>query len=151
MKRNLIGIAALVVLVGVYVVFFTDWLKPKKIEIFHTSRSSQTFRVGPRVKAGAENTRVIQFGLSGTFRLTEIKVVALEQWKTNRFTLPVWHLVSDSNSIPIKTFPYGQNIRGMKPAVGSIWPKPLETNMTYRIFISAGSIKGEHDFTTIPK
>lgn len=149
-NRNLIGSVVLVVLVGVYVVFFTDWFKPKKIDIFHTSRSA-SLRLGPRVKAGAENTRVIQFGLGGTFRLTEIKVVALDQWKTNSSVLPVWHLVSDSNSIPIKTFPYGQNIRGMHPAVGSIWPKPLETNMTYRMFLSAGTLKGEHDFTAMPK
>src|SRR3954465_10964228 len=137
-KRNLISIAALVAVVAVYLIFFTDWFKPKKIEIFHTARVAANMRMGPRVKAGAGNTRLIQFGLGGTFQLTEIKVVPLEQWKTNPATLPVWHLVSDSNSIPVKTFPYGVALRGMKPAVGAMWPKPLETNMTYRLFLSAG-------------
>jgi len=151
MKRNLIAITTLVVLVGVYIFFFTDWFKPKRIEIFHTARMTPGLRVGPRVKAAAENTRVIQFGLGGTFRLTEIKVVVLDQWKTNPSVLPVWHLVSDSNSVPVKTFRYGQAIGGMHPAVGAVWPKPLETNVTYRLFMSSGSIKGQHDFTAVPK
>jgi hypothetical protein len=149
--RNVVSISVLVAMIGIYVFFFTDWFKPKKIEIFHTSRSTATLRLGPRVKAGNENTRVIQFGLNGSYQLTEIKVVPLEQWKTNPSVLPVWHLITDSNSIPIKGFPYGQAIRGMKPAVGTQWPKPLETNVTYRMFITAGSLKGQHDFVPVPR
>jgi hypothetical protein len=150
-KRNLVSTAALVVLVGVYAFFFTSWFKPKKIEIFHTSRVGLNVARMPRVKAANENTMVIQFGLDRAYPLTEIKVVPLEQWKTNPGVLPVWHLISDSNSVPTKGFPYGVAVRGMKPSFGTDWAKPLEPNVTYRIFLEAGSTKGQHDFVAVPK
>ena len=37
-------------------------------------------------------------------------------------------------------------LRGLKPAVVGVRPQPLETNVTYRLFVEAGKIKGEHDF-----
>ena len=94
---------------------------------------------------------MVLFGLNGAYKLTEVKVVPLDEWKTNPAALPMWHLISDSNSVPVKEFPYGVAIRGMKPAVGKEWPLPLETNETYRIFVAAGSLKGWHDFTALPK
>lgn len=148
-KKNLISLTALVVLVAAYAIFFTNWFKPRRIEIFHASRAM--VRGGARVKAGNANTRIVLFGLDGAYKLTDVKVVPLDELKTNPFALPVWHLVSDSNSVPIKEFPYGVAIRGMKPMIGREWPKPLETNETYRIFVAAGSVKGQHDFTALPK
>jgi len=148
-KKNLISLAVLFVLVAAYAYFFTDWFKPRRIEIFHASR--MIMRGGARVKAGNANTMMVLFGLNGAYKLTEVKVIPLDELKTNSLALPVWHLVSDSNSVPIKEFAYGVMIRGMKPAIGKEWPKPLETNETYRIFVAAGSVKGQHDFTALPK
>jgi hypothetical protein len=48
--------------------------------------------------------------------------------------------------VPVKSFFYGQFIGGMKPAIKGVRPEPLETNVTYRLFLTAGKIKGEHDF-----
>jgi len=59
---------------------------------------------------------------------------------------PVWHLISDSNSVPVKVFSYGQGIRGMKPAVAGSRAQPLETNVAYRLLVTAGKAKGQHDF-----
>ena len=61
-------------------------------------------------------------------------------------TPPLWHLVSDSGSAPVREFVYGQGIRGMKPALKGEGPQPLETNVVYRLFVAAGNIKGTHDF-----
>jgi hypothetical protein len=148
-KKNIFWVALLVVLVTAYAYFFTDWFHPRRLEIFHVSRG--VMRGGPRVKTGNANTRMVLFGLNERYQLTDVKVVPLDEFKTNKYALPVWHLVSDSNSIPLKEFPYGVAIRGMRPAVGEQWPKTLESNRTYRIFVEAGSLKGEHDFTTLPK
>jgi len=35
----------------------------------------------------------------------------------------------------------------MKPAIASALPEPLVAGTTYRIFVEAGSIKAQHDFT----
>jgi len=41
-------------------------------------------------------------------QLTEIKVVPLAEWQTNHSVLPLWHLVSNPKSAPIRFFPYGR-------------------------------------------
>ena len=140
-----------VLLAGIYVYFFTDWFRSQPIRISHVARPELTRRIGARVKAGNQNTAIVTFGLDARYQLTEIKVVCLAEWETNHFALPLWHLISDSNSVPIKMFPYGVAIRGMKPAIAGSWPQPLEPNVTYRLFVSAGSHKGQHDFTPPPK
>jgi hypothetical protein len=150
-KKQWILALAAVLLAGIYVCFFTGWFKPQTIHIFHVARSLQKARIGARVAAGSQNTDIVTFGFDSRYQLTEIKVVRLSEWQTNRLAQPLWHLISDSNSVPVKTFPYGIALRGMKPAVARTWPQPLETNVTYRLFVSAGSVKGQHDFSAPPK
>jgi hypothetical protein len=58
----------------------------------------------------------------------------------------LWHLVSDSNSVPVKTFFYGEYIRGMRPNLKGAGPEALQTNVTYRMFVRAGKAAGQHDF-----
>jgi hypothetical protein len=79
-------------------------------------------------------------------KLNEITLVAVDAAGTNQSNLPLWHLVSSSNSVPVKSFFYGQNIRGLRPAVSGSRPQPLATNVTYRLIIQAGKVKGQHDF-----
>jgi len=139
-KKNWLLIAVAVALAAVYVVFFTAWFKPATVQIFHTNRTLR----GRYHRAGAMPGLI--FGLNRQLHLTDIKVVMLSALQTNKNALPFWHLVSDSNSVPVKSFFYGQPIRGLKPAVAGVRPQPLETNVTYRLFVEAGKIKGEHDF-----
>jgi hypothetical protein len=141
MTRKHWTLAAGLVLAVVYACLFTGWFKPQTIEIYHTLRPSG--RV-PQTRRDAPAN--LSFGLAGRLKLTEIKVVPLAEWQTNQSAPPVWHLVSDSNSAPVNVFSYGQRIRGMKPAVAGRRPQPLETNVAYRLFVSAGKIKGQHDF-----
>jgi hypothetical protein len=140
-KKNVILIAVALALAGVYVVCFTDWFKPKVIQISYTTRPGR-FRSRP----GATANISLTFGLGDDYKLTEIKIVPLAVLQTNPLALPVWHLVSDSNSVPISRFTYGQGIRGMKPEVPGVRAQMLQPNVTYRLLLQAGSLKGQHDF-----
>ena len=139
-QKNRLLILLLVVLGAIYAIWFTDWFQPKSISIFHTSRGLR----GRNQPAGAAPALI--FGLGRSVKLTEIKVVPLAAFQTNPAVLPVWHIVSDSNSIPMKSFFYGQFIRGLKPAVPGSRAKPLEKSTPYRLIVVAGKIHGEHDF-----
>jgi hypothetical protein len=140
--RKELALAALaIVLLAVYVIYFTDWFKTKTVQISHTLRHT---RQADRL---ARSTGVvITFGLDRTVRLTEVEVYSVVQLQTNRHAVPLWHLVSDSNSVPVRTFVYGQNLRGMRPFIPGLHPHPLDTNQIYRLLVAAGKIKGQHDF-----
>ena len=139
-KKNwcLIGIAGL--LAALYIAFFTEWFRPQTVKIFHTNRSLRVRNPQTGALPG------LIFGINRQLKLTDVKVVPLSAWTTNQNSLPVWHLISSSNSVPVKSFFYGQTIRGLKPAVPGARPQALETNVTYRLIIEAGKVRGEHDF-----
>ena len=139
---------ALVVLAGVYVIYFTDWFKPKTIHISHTSRALRP-RLAAKIKINPEMVP-ITFGMEPQCKLTEIIVVPLAAWQTNQNTLPLWHLVASSNAAPVKMFIYGQRVPGLRPEVAGAHARPLETNVTYRLFVTAGKAKGQHDFEIKP-
>lgn len=141
-QKSWILVAGLAGLVVVYAGFFTRAFRPNVIQIHHTTRPR-----GAIMRTGrAAGVPPLTFGLDGRYRLTEIKAVPLAGWQTNAGILPVWHLVSDSNSVPVSTFVYGQRIGGMQPAVAGARPQPLVSNVVYRLFVTAGKIKGQHDF-----
>jgi hypothetical protein len=141
-KNNIMLIVAALILASVYVIYFTDWFKPKTVQIFHTSRN-----LHPRMVRGAAMLPNLVFGINQQLRLTELRVVPADVYKTNANATPVWHLISESNSIPIKQFHYGQFIPGMHPKIKGLRPQVLETNVTYHLILQAGSVKGEHDFS----
>jgi hypothetical protein len=138
-KKNYILIAVVLVLAAVCVVYFTDWFRPKAIEISHTSRPVRTTATDPAP------TQLI-FGLNGDYSLTEVRVVSLAALQTDKLAQPVWHLVSDEGSDDVNQFVYGQRISGMDSAVEGSRPEPLQPGVTYRLFVTAGRAKGQHDF-----
>jgi hypothetical protein len=129
-KKNWILIGIAILLGAVYIIHFSNWFKPKVMAIAHNGRFGQ-----------------INFTLGDSFKLTSIKVVSVSALESNKYALPMWELKSDSNSVPVKLFAYGGRIRGMKPAIESTRPEPLVAGTTYRIFVEAGSLKAQHDFT----
>jgi len=141
-KKNIFLALLAVVLGGVYVVYFTDWFKPKTVQIFHTFRPVRQLRAKPRDGVLPD----LRFGINQKLRITDLKVVSVEALQTNEHALPTWHLVSDSNSVPLGQFFYGQGIPGMRPAVNGSRSQPLATNVTYRLFVTAGNTTGQHDF-----
>lgn len=135
MKKNLALISVAVVLAVIYVIFFTNWLRPKVMHISHTTRP-----------LGRGGQPILMFGLAGRYQVTEIKVVPAAEWQTNKLAQPLWHLVSTNKSEPLNHFIYGQNIRDMQPEVKGSRAAPLTTNVIYRILVSAGATKGWDDF-----
>jgi hypothetical protein len=89
---------------------------------------------------------LVAFGLDKTTPLSEIKVYSLAELQTNVHALPLWHLVADSNSAPVRVFVYGQPLRGLHAAVAGSHALPLETNQVYRLQLTSGKIHGQHDF-----
>ena len=140
-----LGVTALVG-VAVFVYVQRDWFRPGPIQIFHRLSASSSTRADARAKQPAQTPTVV-FGLDRKYKLKEVKVVAVAQLATNRYAHPLWHLVSDSNSIPVSGFNYGQHIRGMRPAAKRERPDPLQTNVTYRLLVETSRQKGQYDFT----
>ena len=138
-KKNYALIAITLVLVGVYIICFTDWFKPKTIQISKASRPVRTTRSGAM-------TDQVFFALDNDYSLTEVKVVPVAALQTNKLAQPIWHLVSDSGSDDVNQFPYGQTINGMDPAVAGTEAGPLQPGVMYRLFIVAGRTKGQLDF-----
>jgi hypothetical protein len=140
-KRKWALIVTALLLVCIYIYNFSGWFNPKIIQISYTERSFSS-RVLSRSSLPA-----ILFGFGGQqYQLSEIKVVPLAAWQTNRAVAPVWDLISSSRSAPVEFFRYGENVPGMKPAVPGARPEPLETNVIYRLLVRAGSYKGQCDF-----
>lgn len=129
-KKSWLLIGVVVVLGAVYVIHFSNWFKPKALLIAHNERFGS-----------------VNFTLGNPYRLTSIKVVSVSALESNKYALPVWELKSDSNSVPVKLFSYGEHIRGMKPPVSNARPEPLVPGETYRLFVDTGSLKAQHDFT----
>ena len=104
-------------------------------------------RGAPRRGQRAPPPNSVIFLLSKQLRLTSVRVVYAEDFATNKYPHAIWELNSDSNSVPVKDFIYGANIRGMKPSVPGAVAETLQPGVKYRLFVEAGSIKGEHEFT----
>jgi hypothetical protein len=138
-KKNYALIAIVLVLAGVYIIFFTDWFKPKTIQISKSSRPVQTTRTG------ATSDQVF-FGLDNDYSLTEVKVVSVAALQSNKLAQPIWHLVSEAGSDDVGQFPYGQTINGMDSAVSGTEAGPLQPGVMYRLFVAAGKAKGQLDF-----
>lgn len=126
----LIGAAGL--LAALYVFFFTDWFGPKKIQILFTTRNGQAV-----------------FALDGKeYALHSVKVYRMSDLATNPYPHALWHLVStnEKGSLPTTAFPYGAAIAGMKPAVPGTKAERLEPQVSYRLLVESGKIKGEKEF-----
>lgn len=142
-------IALAVVLGGFSLYLNKDWFARDRIQIYDRSRPVRAvFRRGSPDDSAIDP---IVFGFDRKLKLTMLKVVALSALETNKYPLPVWHLVSDSNSLPIKAFTYGMRIPGMRPAVEGVRPVPLEPGEKYRLLIEAGPLKEQHDFVPVPR
>ena len=145
----LIGLAVL--LGGVSFYLNKDWFAKDDIQIFHRSRPGGAgfFRRAKRPDTAAVNP--VFFTFDRKLKLTSLKVIPVSDIETNKYPHPIWHLVSDSNSVPVVDFTYGDYIRGMRPAVKGATPDPLEPGVKYRLLIESRSGKAEEDFVPVPQ
>jgi hypothetical protein len=151
MTRKLwLWIAVAVVLGGLSLYLNKDWSSKDDIQIFHRARPARFgfLRRSKRPNAPAANP--LMFAFDRSLKLTSVKVITLSEIETNKYPHPIWHLVSDSNSVPTTEFYYGMNIHGMRPSVKGATPDPLEPGVKYRLLIEAGPRKAEHNFELLP-
>jgi len=143
MTRKNWFLVALAVLLGAGSLYLNkDWFAGDNIHVYHRS-------MPPRARRGRPNTSrtdPVVFFLDRQLKLTTVKVVPVSDIETNKFPQPVWHLISDSNSVPVREFNYGVPLGGMRPAMKETAPEPLEPGVSYRLFVEAGSQKAQHDF-----
>lgn len=149
MSRNTFILVAIALFLGViYAWFFSDWFHKEAIEIIPTVRAGRASSI-PRL-ANMPPVYPVSFMLNGRWRLTTLKVVEAEDLATNKYPLALWHMISDSNSVPVKHFQYGDRIRGMKPAERNARPRPLWPDVKYVLMLEAegGKYKGQTNFFT---
>lgn len=141
---------ALTVMLGSFSLYLNrDWFARDNIQIMHRSRPARGAFRRPR----SDNPLIdpISFWFDRKVKLKALKVVPVAEIETNKYPQPIWYLVSDSNSVPIKEFTYGMKIQGMHPVYKGTQPDPLEPGVKYRLFVQAGKQKLEHDFVTEPR
>ena len=147
-RKQWMLIFAAVVLGGLSFYLNRDWFASENIHIYHRSSPQRGFF--RRKRMDDPQTNPVIFGFDRKLKLTCLKVIPVSALETNKYALPIWHLVSDSNSVAMRDFTYGSQIPGMHPAVKGAIPDPLEPGVKYRLLIEAGGLKGEHDFVTTP-
>jgi|SRR5262245_34351485 len=144
-KKKLLAVAGVMVVLALYVYIYADWFRPAEMQIYDRISTGRPMRKTVRTNEAATAISIV-FAFDRYYELKDVKVVAVAALATNKHARPLWHLVSDSNSIPVKGFNYGERIRGMRPEVKRARAEPLEPNVTYRLLVQAKGRKGQHDF-----
>jgi len=147
-KTKIISITILIVgLAGLSLYLNRDYFRAETIQISHRlSPWMQKKRPGARASANELGTPVT-FSLNGYHKLTSVRVIEAAKCETNKFAVPVWRIISDSNSVPTSSFNYGSLIRGMRPEAKGVRPEPLQPGVNYRLFVVTDQdVKVQHDF-----
>jgi len=151
-KKKTWLLLALVALLGGFSLYLNrDWFARDNIQIYHRSRPSRLSLLRRKRAADDSPVNPIVFGFDRRLKLTCVKVIPLPDIQTNKYPHPIWHLISESNSVPTKDFAYGARIPGMHPAVQGAVPDALDPGVTYRLMIEAGPVKCFHDFEPVPR
>jgi hypothetical protein len=146
MSKNGIALSVVaVILAAVYVYFFTDVFSKKTILIMCTTRPG---RFSNTRDPNQEPVYQVSFGFDGKYQLTSVKVVAADDLATNKYPVPLWHLITDSNSVPVKSIDYGHPVKGMKSAVARAQPDPLQADIEYVLLLEAGKTRAQTNFHT---
>jgi len=128
-----------------------DWFRPADIQMVHTIRPNPRYDPARPARRGlARLPSLLTFSLDRSVRLTELRVVPSTWLATNKYASGVWHLVSDSNSVPVRAIVYGQPIRGMRPKVRGAWADPLEPDTDYPLLLETEAGPARYEFHTPP-
>ena len=139
-KKTLVLISVAVILGAVYVFNFTNLFQKPEIKILPQIRPP---RAKSRVPAGDTAVYPVTFAFDKKYAFTEIRVVAEADEKSNKFPHAVWHMISDSNSVPIKAVSYGAPLVGMKPKVPKTRAEALEPDVPYVLYVEARNPGGK--------
>ena len=123
----------------VYAVYFTDWFRPKNIQIIT--------QVRPMLQRGAtQGIYPVAFGLNAKYQINSIQVFSAKELATNDMALPVWSLEGNPKSEPVKAFSYAGKVPGMKAAVNGDTPVQLKLGEEYILMIEADGKSGRTNF-----
>jgi hypothetical protein len=152
-KKNIILLAvSFLAVAAFYYYIYKDSFHKAHIQLSHTFRSSAWALAHRDPNASTDDpVKTVIFGMERDYQLTSVKIISVPELETNKYAHPIWELISDSNSVPTRAFTYGMRIRGMHPPVKGAQPAALDLNVPYRLFVEAGKMKGEHDFTITPE
>jgi hypothetical protein len=132
-KQTTLLVGFALVLAALYIAYFTDWFKPKNIQI--------VWRISPA-------TGAVAFYLDKPYPVTSISVVSSDEAKTNKYPHALWHVVPQTTPTLVSNFNYGSKIHGMKPDVSTALPEPLSPGEDYSLIVQSGtSLKGEKSFS----
>jgi hypothetical protein len=85
--------------------------------------------------------------LNGFYKLTSVRVFETAKIATNKYAVPVWRIISDSNSVPTSTFNYGSFIKGMRPEAKGTRPEAVAARRPYRlVVVTDQKLEAHHDF-----
>jgi hypothetical protein len=144
--RDKVLLACALILGVIYVIFFTDLFRKPKIQIIPQVRPDRASAI-PRPRDSAP-VYPVSFRFNKRYQFKSIKVVKTADYATNRFAVPLWHVVSDSNSAPQNSIVYGApKIPGMRTAVARAKPQPLEAGVEYMLLVETPKIKAQTNFT----
>src|ERR1043166_8900159 len=108
-KRQLLLFLVLAASVGFFFYIHDDWFSGNKIRINH--RDSPARVIAPRRgRASGGDAASLFFSFDRKLKLDLIRVVSVNELKTNKYAHPVWEMISDSNSVPTAGFIYGMNV-----------------------------------------
>ena len=94
------AVAGVMAVIGLYVYIYRDWFRPAEMQIYDRISAGRPMRGNARTNQ--INISVVAFGFDRAYLLTDVKVMSIAELATNKYAHPLWHLVSDSNSIPVK-------------------------------------------------
>lgn len=147
-RKEYFLVGLVVMLGGLYALYFSDWFGPKIIRIEHTVRAVQGgwATVGRPSNPTVSPVNNVTFSLHKDYQLTAVKVMVAAEARTNKSAHPLWHLVSKRGSQPANSLAYAGPVNGMTSARPGGEAEPLEPGTEYRLAVEAGRWKGEHDF-----
>lgn len=150
-KREIAWIVVLLLVIGAYIHYFSNWGVTKEIQVLATVRPPLQFRRRGGAAAGTNAAAFrILFTLDAPYKLTSLELTEVDRAHSNAPGRVMWHLVSQSNSPPVKMFQYGQAIKGLEPDLPGVQPEPLEPGGIYRMEVSTHTLKGASLPFTIP-
>jgi len=141
----LLGLALGLGAVSLYI--NSDWFKGENIQIVHRPVQANMAR---QRKSSSPALMPILFNFDRKLALTEVQVFNWAEIQTNKYARPLWHMVSDSNSVPTLGVVYGSKIPGMRPVRKEAVTDPILPGVKYRLVIHAGSREAQHDFIPSP-
>lgn len=147
-KKVIAQVSLFLVLSGLIVYLTKDWFAQPDIQVMTTIRPNRVperaqERLGPAIK---RQPYTLIFALSKNCELVSVRVFNAAELATNRFAHPLWHLRSESNSVPVKSITYGVPVRGLRPAVRGATAEPLTRGVEYKLLLETATQKAEHTF-----